>query len=615
MPLRFLRRLLSIGLVLAFSSCLSPGKRETRPDGMALEELPQGDIGTIRFNNNTQFTVHLVQGSGRKFVVSLKPYSSELVPNNFENAQTYYPLFDVPLTSSYTLERIRPEDTNFYYLIDKRQADQKIEIQVPPSFYDTSTYIVFTNNNKTGGIWLTANDNNSRMKGFLNLKDTKYNINQGETIVYQEDYLDIRSLRVSPNNIKFGEFKYQPSYVYYFTFNGLSVTLTDSRPLHRVGESAWVKPIPNATGLMPVTTNDGAIHLFASTEKEINRIVYDSAGIDNNTKSFPGGDSFNITYASAVKDDFFIAGYKEIDDNKYKPYVRILSADGVTRRELPESIGYKSVRLYTVAEKGNTFLLAGDGIGSYSTHTAYARLVRDDGNKLTVIKEWGGNEFPKRKDNGRPQCGDIIAAVYNNKKGCWLITGSILNESFTGSYLARINNDNTIQIINKFEGIDFYKILADEENGDYYLAGQEQNGHETFAALFKYNADDKQIWQLRDNNQPPSHSYYNDAIFDTRNGKENTLIVLAGTLQAKDEDGNGGKPFIEAVDITGKRIWQEKLIDTDFAETSLVTAVALAPHYGYVLSLSGGIEKGYFNRQPFKIARLNSFGKRFKYTY
>lgn len=156
--------------------------------------------------------------------------------------------------------------------------------------------------------------------------------------------------------------KVEKNYVYTFEYSAQGVELTDSRPLHRIGENSWVKTkeTENATSVLPLVTKNKEINLFASIDKNIIRYAFDSAG--NNKSAIKSGDSFNITYVSAVKDDFFIAGY-ETTGKTNKPHALVLGADGVTRRTLPKSSGYESARFLAAAQKdANTWLLASDGV-------------------------------------------------------------------------------------------------------------------------------------------------------------------------------------------------------------------------------------------------------------
>ena len=175
----------------------------------------------------------------------------------------------------------------------------------------------------------------------------------------------------------------------------------------------------------------------------------------------------------------------------------------------------------------------------------------------------------------------------------------------TGSYLAVIGNDGKIQKIDtSFKGMSFYKILLDKE-GIIYLVGEEQKGRDTLAVIIKYSADGKK--NMRNSAAPPSHSWYQDAILDIENGQ----IVLGGTMQAADEYGNKGVPFLEALSLEKlERLWHTPLKDAAFGKAALVRAVVLAPDYGFALALSG-INDGYID-QPYLIARVNARGKLLK---
>jgi len=226
-PLYFLQRLFSVCLAFVFFSCASAEKSRTE----------QANTGTILFTNKTPFTVHLVMGSGRTDAASVNPNSTITVSNTAGAEETYYPLFDIPLTADYSLSRLRPENSDFYYQIDNKKAQQEIEIKLPAGFSDASVYIVFTSRSKGGGVSLSRNQSSNRMTG-INYQDSKSVINEGETLVFRENPLELQSLRINPLNISFGEVSYQAGYVYTFLFDGNEAIQTDARPLVDVGKSS-----------------------------------------------------------------------------------------------------------------------------------------------------------------------------------------------------------------------------------------------------------------------------------------------------------------------------------------------------------------------------------------
>jgi len=595
-------------LFFCLCGCLSESKVSKEKEHSVIKA---GETGTITFKNNTPFRVNIVIGSMRTEIAPIEPWKDISIPNIYSETEIYYLYFDIPLLSeekNFDLLNIKPSDDNGYFQIDNKNKNQLININRPSSFDIKDSYVVFTNKGNKGGVYLSENQS-SRLTCIHEHK--KNNINQDETEIFLIKPALNKSLYITgPVNMMFPIINYKEAHVYYFTFDGYSVILTDSRPIHRIGENSWIKTkeIENATGILPLVTENKEINLFASTSNEgLKRIIYDSAG--NSKPTIKSGDSFNITYVSAVKDGFLIAGY-EIKSRSNKPIAHLLGADGVTRLVLPESNStiYESARFLTVAQKdANTWLLAGDGTNPvlisddgtkklFIGTTAYARLVFDENNKFTIIKEWGTIDFPQYKK--------ITASAYNPKNDYWLIAGETIEPS-TGYFLAQINNDWKIQKISEFKDIEIYKILVDT-SGNYYLAGQEQKGDGTYAVLIKFDVNNKELWRLK--NQPQSNSYYYAALLET----ENNRIVLAGTLQAKDEYGNGGKPFIESIDMTtGILDWREILSGSVFTGTNLVTDISTAPDYGYVLSLSG-INNGNVGK-PYKITRINSRGKYLEY--
>jgi len=622
-PPCFLRRLFSICLVIVFSACATSEKNGTGQRKQDSGDVSLAKSGTITFINKTNFTVHLVRGSGRVDAASITPGASLNIPNTFEEAEDYYPLFDIPLTDSYSLSRLKPRDIDFYYRIDNKITRQEIEIHVPPDLSDTSAsytpvYIIFTNrNNKTGGVSLSRNVSRNQMTG-INFIESKSNININETMVFRENPRDLQNLRLNPINVSFGEMAYQAGFVYSFVFDESGVNLTDSRPLHRVGESGWAQPLPitTARASTPLLTSDGNIQLFAPVGNGVTRYAYDSGG--NKKAEVRNGDVFQVVSAVQAGNEYFIAGYEKKGD-RFFPIARIHNTDGTARRLLSPSNRpeYYSAFYKTAAHKDDTWLVAGGAkaIGDHDSF-AYVRLVRDNGSALASSWELGKkefNDFLKITDQSPmniARCGEIRCAVYDPGRNRWLLSGENLEydtmfSPITGSYLAIIGNDGRIQKIDtSFKGMSFYKILLDEE-GNYYLAGEEEKGRDTLAVIIKYNSDGKKLMQ---NIAPPlSHSWYQDAILDIENGQ----IVLGGTMQAADEYGNKGIPFIEALSLEKlELLWQTPLKDATFGKAALVTAVVPAPDYGFAITLSG-IDDGYID-QPYLIARVNARGKLLK---
>jgi hypothetical protein len=282
-------------------------------------EFPGAGAKTIRFINRTPFTVRLVRGSGRTDAAAIAPKSEAVIPNDFAQAETYYPLFDLPLAEGYSLAGLRPNDRDMYYQIDSAKEYQEIEILIPAGFSDTGAYIVFTNNAKTGGVFLSRNESTSRMTG-INAVEAKSNVNAGETLVYRENPGELENLRLNPGNVVFGAMAYRPGYVYFFEYNGSAVALIDERPLRRAGESSWAKTIAGADGLVWPAPGNEQSGFFVPTARGLFRHDYDSAGAGG--APVFSGERFEIAFAGRAGNGFALAGYAQTG-NTFRPIALI----------------------------------------------------------------------------------------------------------------------------------------------------------------------------------------------------------------------------------------------------------------------------------------------------
>ncbi|MDR2484209.1 MAG: hypothetical protein LBD55_02300 [Treponema sp.] len=398
----------------------------------------------------------------------------------------------------------------------------------------------------------------------------------------------------------------KPSYIYTYSFDGSAVALVDERPLRRIGESSWAKTIAEADGLIWPAPGTEQTGFFVPAAQGLFRHDYDSAG-SGGAPVF-SGERFEIAYAGRAGNGFMLAGYAKTGD-LYRPVARIQGEDGAARAELAPStrIDRYSAYYLAAAESGaETWLLAGgadSGINRPDGYRPYLRLVRRDSGGLVPVWELGGDEFTAQPSG--KQCRPATAAAYDPAHGRWLVAGNTLEWDAYGnflsnSWLAIISAAGTIQKIDlSFKGMTINKIITGPD-GAYYLAGEERKGNESRAFCVKYANSGAELWRLAA--QPPPYSYFQDAVLD----REHRRLVLAGTLRAADPSGQGGVPFTLGLDPeTGGLLWREELPALN--GTAVVTAIAPAPDYGYVLALAGIGDNN--STRPFGIARINSRGK------
>jgi hypothetical protein len=542
---------------------------------------------------------------------------------------------------------LRPADRNLYYQIDNTKSEQEITVTVPSGIDDAASYIIFSNNSSLGGVSLLS------PAGFLSAlyPQDKRNINGGETVIYRVNPRDNNDFQLSPGNQKPENIRYRPGFVYSFDFDGAALTLTDARPLHRIGEPSWSLAIPEAAGpllLVPPPSAASAAAdiaadspgLFVPAREGFFRYTFDSAG-QAEKKPVPG-EGFDLkALARSADGAFLLAGY--YDDERtgaYSPVVKAQRGDAAAFLAPSLLHDRRSAYFLGLAEKkpapeqnagegGPPVWLAlgaaDSGINPPEAYKAYLRAFTLNAGAFTPLWELGPAEFDAAlaaqsgavQDTGRPGCGALKAAVYDPGADRWLLTGSIIQQDrlgnpLTGSYVAVVTGAGEIADIDfSFPGMSINKILREPGGQDrpggqdgpgpaaFYLAGEEQKNGQTGAVLVKYDPRGRELWRFTGH---PAHSFYLDAALD----KENAQIVLAGTLDARDQAGTGGRPFIEGVDPeTGTLLWREDL--SALGEAALVTGIVKAPDYGFVLALSG-FSGGYYT-SPYIAVRVNARGR------
>ncbi|MDR2054214.1 MAG: hypothetical protein LBP80_12440 [Treponema sp.] len=597
-----------------YVSCTTPGgvsapKGKNSPPAETAGVLSENEA-VFTVDNPTMFTVYFdggqrVEKKSRGAVVRLAVEDAALT-GGFDI------LYEIPLNETVHLfcrgdhKTIREKQTAF-------------TVNEPAITENYGTYIKITNRVNNAVSFYTAGEANpcweqtgDPVAGNNMARTSRREFSKDETPVFRIELNsrhDSYFIRDSRANIPLTlPPKLERNYMYSFEYSSHGAELVDARPLSRIGEPSWVTVIPGARGPMPLAAAGGRLFLFAPTDRGLVRCDFDSAG--NGGTPAPNGSGFDITFAARSADGFFIAGY-ETDGRDYRPIARIQKEDGAPGPSLAPSArpDCRTAYFLTAAPQDGSaaWLLAGGG-GDIAGHTAYIRLVHDEGGRLTALWELAGDDF----DSSDPgvTCGPVKAAVYDSRRDRWLITGGniefdSLRRPVTGSYLAEISGGGTLRYIDaSFKGMSFNRILVDA-GGACYLAGEERQGNETLAALLKFDAGGGQVWRV--SGPPPSHSYYQDAVLDG----ENSRIVLGGVMRAKTGGGGGGVPFVQAVDMAdGTSLMLNPLSDPALGRAAVVTGICPAPDYGFALALSGIVNDSY--AEPFVIARINSQGILFR---
>lgn len=552
------RRLCCLSLLLVFFACAT-----VQDDAGPAPPAAEAPAASVLFTNKTPFTVRLVRGSGRSEEAVIPPDSSLRVSHDFTKEESYYPLFDIPLGPSYSLSRLRPEDPDWHYTVDSAKPEQEIEIVTPPGFSDTSAYIVFTNNGKKGGVSLSRNEGAGWMTG-INFPEAKSNVNEGETMVYREIPRELRSLRVNPLNVGFGNMRFRPAFVYSFSFDGDTVSFIDARPLHRVGEPSWHREVPGA-----------AFHII---EKPLSLAALAGSRLTRHRLGRNGGLEEGETLGAGKNEYVDITAIAAAGEPG-----RFIAAGGV------DSLGgVFNDPVYTawigeLAEDGS--LLWETGLGQFET---------EDLNRYGPLRSLD-------RDTGRDlyrYCGELISwdtswEVPRDYSMAYPLPGA-----YTGSFRIAEGRPVLEEAPVLFEGLSFTRIICAKDGG-FYLAGKQRANGRIGALVKSLDSGGALRWEA----SLPGNSWYQCGFIDEEGGR----IILAGTLGASASTGEGGRPFIQALAPgDGETQWLRVLEEDVFKNMNLVTSIAGAGEYGYVITLSriSGDRGG-----PFMAARVNDAGR------
>jgi hypothetical protein len=538
------------------------------------------NLFTVTVFNKTFFDIEILTES--RFV----PHNGEAkitLPKQFNQLSEGYPItYHVKLTDEVT-KKIKGGNVII-------KPDQQSVAIADSLFSYNESY--FTLTNTTDRVIKLRRTNSSVHRNTIG-SDDRIELTQGTTNVYLVDAVSSSVETEQGALFKVPLDNTVPSFLYSFTFDGSAVTLTDARPLHRIGEASWVKTLTEATYLpYLLSSNAGNISLLAPTKNGAAFYSFTSSGEEVSPAAQSTDAPAIITAVMRMENgSLLVTGYNTDSRDLDTPLVQKQNEGGVIQWRLPPSEKYPYANILAAAAMTtdkNVWLAAGQ------QDTAYIRQIRDEGATVTSSWELGGGTLD-------PKCGAVSFVLYDTQKDLWRITG-VLAEPLSGSYIIEVDSSGTVLKTDaSFKNFLFYKILGDV-SGAYYLAGEELKENDaSYAVVIKYDASGKEIW--RERNQPQAHSYYQDAVLDEENGQ----IVLAGTLNAKTGSGEGGTPFIQALRIdSGAKIWRREIKEDEFKGTALVSGMSKAPDYGFVLALCG--ISGDSPAKPFIIARVNERG-------
>ncbi|GHV90485.1 hypothetical protein AGMMS50268_09880 [Spirochaetia bacterium] len=507
----------------------------------------QSNVFSVNIVNNTFFDIEIHSEDRLIFKKSEKVIKLPIQSN--ELTEGYTLTFLVPLSKDVT-KKIS-SDNNIVI-----KSNQKVITIDYPEFSINESYFSVANNSERA---IKVVRTNSRDVSRANLMPDA--ITGGSRIEFPKGVENVYIVDNTSSSVQAVDKFYiipvdnsRAGFFYTFTFDGNTVTLTDARPLHRIGETGWtrIETRPKNTEITAEirTADDNILVIGSNKENPDSRMAIIQKRTDTGS----------------------------------------LIWEAIRSTKPDSSFAYMTCVAY---DAKNEFFLAGGASDMqgifYENYSAYLRSFDNTGKTLW---ELGHDDFIKV--NNGDNCGPVRSVSYDTKADAWRFCGVLLDGS--GSYTGIVSgkgDKNTLKINTAFEGFTLYAIQC-TDNGLFFVAGSETKANRDVQTVAqKFGVDGKLLWKTTYQLKPPSH--YQTAFFDADYGQ----LVLGGTL--------GGKPFIQGIDSeTGKETWFKLLDYADTKNTVTVSAIERASEYGFILSLCG--VNGEELAAPFVTARVGERG-------
>lgn len=568
----------------------------TPPSNTSLSEDAEGEgRREVIFTNTSSFNVSVRRDSyGGGAVCDLRPGETKKARYVVTgNEIVFYPRYDIPVGEG-VVEEGQIDETVFFVIQTTTESLDPILIPPPNRLRNGNMYIVFANKSKTTVSLMRGNS-------FVPFYDPDNpgaqdnTINSNKTGVYKGSVDMFRDISLYHAAARLEGIAYQPSFIYSYEFDGKQAALTDARPLTRIGESTWSRSMPDAAHpLVFAEYGDRSVKIVASANS-VTAVTLNAAGEETAARSNQENNPGAVATAMHKAEDAYItAGYTA--GTLPRSVVEKRSSDDTLIWTIPfrQKRGAMYARLYALARRNETtYLIAGMAGSNGIDDGAYLAEVSDKGNRGEILWEMTPEVFKSVSKNENWKA--VITASYNEKNNVYIVAGDCGSDT---TFVGFIDTTGAVKdagfVINNF----LVAQAVSDENGDFYVMGQEFRSGNSFAVVRKYAASGAMLWQQ--NAQLKENALYQCVAFDE------DAIVLGGVMNAADEYGGKGTPFLHSIDVkTGDERWLAPIKDIQGA--SVATALEKAVDYGFIAAFADVDARG--NWVAPQIVRLNARGK------
>ncbi|MDR1221180.1 MAG: hypothetical protein LBK73_16475 [Treponema sp.] len=550
----------------------------------------------VIFTNTSGFNVSISRDSyGGGAVCEVRPGETKKARYVVTgNEIVFYPRYDIPIGEG-VVEEGQIDESVFFVIQTTTESLDPILIPPPNRLRNGNMYIVFSNKS-------AATVSLMRGSAFVPFYDPDNpgaqdnTINSNRTAIYKGSVDMFRNISFYRAAGGLESVAYKPSFIYSYEFNGKQAALTDVRPLTRIGEPTWSEGVPDAAHpLVFAEYGDRSVKVIASANS-VTAITLNAAGQRIASRSNQENNAGAVIAAMSTAEDAYItAGHTA--GTLPRSVVEKRSPDDTLIWTIPfrQKRGAMYARLYALARRNETtYLVAGMAGSNGIDDGAYLAEVSDKGSRGEVLWEMAPEAF--KGENWKA----VRTVSYNEKNNVYIVAGDCGGDkTFVGFIDPTEKVKNAGFVINNF----LVAQALSDANGDFYVMGQEFRSGKSFAVVRKYAINGSMLWQQ--NVQLKENALYQCAAFDE------DAIVLGGVMDAADEYGGKGAPFLHSVDCkTGDERWLAPLKGIQGA--AIVVALQKAVDYGFIATFANVDSRG--NWVAPQIGRLNARGRLVNHT-
>ncbi|MBQ6028942.1 MAG: hypothetical protein IJL24_05365, partial [Treponema sp.] len=339
---------------------------------------------------------------------------------------------------------------------------------------------------------------------------------------------------------------YRKGYVYYISYSGGKVTLIDARPIQCVKEKLWNKGAEGKAILRGVKTVGKKAYVL---------------GTEN---------------AKDSKGNAYSEGFIECYDSY-----------GKMEWKTPFSIKGADTYLYDLAlYDSQTLLVAGQAVAE--NYEGFLLFYDLEGKlkKQSVVKESIGFDTIRKDKNLKL----YVRGVDQNGANLEYAVGENLA-------LTKVRASEIDALAEEF--VQSVTGILYDDDGSTYIAGESARQERPTATVVQVKVDGG-VNVLYSAKEPNSY------IMDMKINRKEGLLLVCGSLNAKDSSGNGGSPFVRCVNIKSGAVEWESVYKNSLYEVAF--KIAEFSDYGFALLMVSANEDGNI-AAPCALFRTNAVGK------